>query len=32
MGGLYRQLHDVQSGAVRRRIQAALQKQPAALM
>ena len=32
MGGLYRQLHDVQSGAVRRRIQTTLQKQPAALM
>jgi ABC-type multidrug transport system fused ATPase/permease subunit len=32
MSGLYRQLHDVQSGAVRRRIQTTLQKQPAALM
>jgi ABC-type multidrug transport system fused ATPase/permease subunit len=32
MGGLYRQLHDVQAGNTKRRIQALLRDQPARLM
>jgi ABC-type multidrug transport system fused ATPase/permease subunit len=32
LGGLYRQLHDVQAGHTKRRIQALLHEEPAALM
>ena len=31
-GGVYRQLHDVQTGVIKRRIQTMLQKPPAALV